>query len=250
MDHTSFQTNGFHPIPEDEQNGFNHDGAMGNDYNGHSNGWHNGSAGCSTAGSVAETDEELDDFNDEDLESYNTLYRLVQESSPPPELPTPKRKTSAATAEARERARRASRDLKREKNDTSGGGRRSLKREHLIIKWILRVTHINKDGSIDFADWIQDGGVLSKIMTTLCFNSIERDQWSSFGCSPQDQKVKDVRAQILHYGVDAKYLFRVEDVTKKMNTPKVVRCLEEVAKLSAAETHIKYDTLLSNKLYT
>ena len=68
-------------------------------------------------------------------------------------------------------------------------------------------------------------------MTTLCFNSIERDQWSSFGCSPEEQRVKDVRAQILHYGVDAKYLFKVEDVTKKMNTPKVVRCLEEVAKL-------------------
>ena len=68
-------------------------------------------------------------------------------------------------------------------------------------------------------------------MTTLCFNSIERDQWSSFGCSPEEQRVKDVRAQILHYGVDAKYLFKVEDVTKKMNTPKVVRCLEEVAKI-------------------
>jgi hypothetical protein len=112
------------------------------------------------------------------------------------------------------------------------------------------VTHVNKDSSLDFADWIKDGSILSKIMTTLCFNSIERDQWSSFGCSPEDQKVKDVRNQILHYGVDQKYLFRLEDVTKKMNTPKVVRCLEEVAKLSANETHIKYDTLLSNKLYT
>ena len=58
-------------------------------------------AGCSTAGSVAETDEELDDFNDEDQESYNTLYRLVQEESPPRELPKPIRKTSVASAEAR-----------------------------------------------------------------------------------------------------------------------------------------------------
>ena len=74
-------------------------------------------------------------------------------------------------------------------------------------------------------------------MTTLCFNSIERDQWSSFGCSPEEQRVKDVRAQILHYGVDEKYLFRTEDVTKKLNTPKVVRCLEEVAKLVSTYTH-------------
>ena len=70
-----------------------------------------------------------------------------------------------------------------------------------------------------------------RILTRLCFYSNKRDQWSSFGCSPEDQKVKDVRNQILHYGVDQKYLFRLEDVTKKMNTPKVVRCLEEVAKL-------------------
>ena len=108
---------------------------------------------------------------------------------------------------------------------------RSLKREPLIIKWMLRITHKDKDGSIDFADWIQDGQILSNVMTTLCFNSVERDRWSSFGCSPEEQRVKDVRAQILDYGVADKYLFRVEDVTKKYNTPKVVRCLEEVAKL-------------------
>ena len=39
---------------------------------------------------------------------------------------------------------------------------RSLKREHLIIKWILRITHLDKDMSIDFADWVQDGTVLSQ----------------------------------------------------------------------------------------
>ena len=39
---------------------------------------------------------------------------------------------------------------------------RSLKREHLIIKWILMVTHVNKDSSLDFADWIKDGSILSK----------------------------------------------------------------------------------------
>ena len=80
--------------------------------------------------------------------------------------------------------------------------------------------------------------IFFRIMTTLCFNSIERDQWSSFGCSPEEQRVKDVRAQILHYGVEEKYLFRTEDVTKKLNTPKVVRCLEEVAKLVRKKLHL------------
>ena len=39
---------------------------------------------------------------------------------------------------------------------------RSVKREHIVIKWILRVTHMDKNSSIDFADWVQDGVVLSK----------------------------------------------------------------------------------------
>ena len=39
---------------------------------------------------------------------------------------------------------------------------RSRKREHIIIKWMMKITHINKDMSIDFADWIQDGMVLKQ----------------------------------------------------------------------------------------
>ena len=39
---------------------------------------------------------------------------------------------------------------------------KSYKREHLIIKWILRITHMNKDGEVAFSDWVQDGKVLSK----------------------------------------------------------------------------------------
>ena len=64
------------------------------------------SAMGSTAGSIADTDrgtdEELDDFNEEeDQESFSALYRLVNEESPPPEMPQPKRKTSVASVEAR-----------------------------------------------------------------------------------------------------------------------------------------------------
>jgi len=226
-----------------------------NGMNGHTNGMNGSANGFHTI------DEETEEESEEDeLDSFNALYRIVHEETPPPEMP-PVRKKSVVPTErkssvitpsetAKERARKASRDIIRERNDTSGGGKRSLKREHLIIKWILRIIHKDKDGSIDFADWIRDGQVLSNVMTTLCFNSCERDRWSSFGCSPDEQRVKDVRTQILDYGVKEKYLFRLEDVTKKLNTPKVIRCLEEVAKLSANETHIKYDTLLSNKLYT
>ena len=68
-------------------------------------------------------------------------------------------------------------------------------------------------------------------MTTLCFNSVENDPYSNMVCSPEEKRIQQLRAQILDYGVDAKYIFSVEDVLLKRNTPKVVRCLEEIAKL-------------------
>ena len=68
-------------------------------------------------------------------------------------------------------------------------------------------------------------------MTTLCFNSVENDLYASFGCSPEEKRIQSLRTTILDYGVDNKYMFSVEDVFQKKNTPKVIRCLEEVAKL-------------------
>ena len=68
-------------------------------------------------------------------------------------------------------------------------------------------------------------------MTTLCFNSVECDPFPTSGCSPEEKRVQSLRSQILDYGVDQKYIFQVDDIIKKKNTPKVIRCLEEVAKL-------------------
>ena len=49
---------------------------------------------------------------------------------------------------------------------------------------------------------------------------------------------KEVNSMLLYVNllsedkdIDEKFIFKVEDVTQKRNTPKVVRCLEEVAKL-------------------
>jgi len=195
--------------------------------------------------------------NDEDYSAASdpTMHVALPASKPKTSTAVFQGTTAVATTRkpemsSRERARKASRDLKREQNDTTGGSRRSLKREHLIIKWILRITHLDKDMSIDFADWVQDGAVLSQVMTTLCFNSVERDKYGSAGCSPEEERIKSLQAQILDYGVEQKYIFKMDDILKKKNTPKVIRCLEEVAKLSRFETHIKLDTLITNKLYT
>jgi len=159
----------------------------------------------------------------------------------------------------REKARKHSREIIKERNDTTGGSRKSYKREHLIIKWILRITHMNKDGEVDFSDWVQDGKVLSNVMTTLCFNSIEIDPYakkkkkSLTADELSRHRIREIIDQIRDYGVEDKYIFTVEDVLEKKRPNKIIRCLEEVAKLAKKDQDgpkIKLDTLLRNKLYT
>jgi len=161
----------------------------------------------------------------------------------------------------REKARKNSIALRKEKNDTTGGNRKSYKREHIIIKWILRITHMNKDGEVDFADWLQDGKVLSNVMTTLCFNSIEIDPYAKKNKKKATltadeisrHRVREIIAQIKDYGVEEKYIFTVEDVLEKKRPNKIVRCLEEVRKLWQQDQDgpkIRLDTLIRDKLYT
>ena len=68
-------------------------------------------------------------------------------------------------------------------------------------------------------------------MTTLDFNSVEKGIYKQAGRDAAKERIENVRKAILNYGVDPKYLFKLEDVLDKKNTPKVVRCLEEVAKI-------------------
>ena len=68
-------------------------------------------------------------------------------------------------------------------------------------------------------------------MTTLDFNSVERDKYKQKGTDPAKERIENVIKAILQYGVHPKYVFKVDDVLQKKNTPKVVRCLEEVAKI-------------------
>ena len=70
-----------------------------------------------------------------------------------------------------------------------------------------------------------------RVMTTLDFNSVERDCFKQAGRDPAKDRIEKVQKAILNYGVDPKYLFRLDDVLHKQNTPKVIRTLEEVAKI-------------------
>ena len=70
-----------------------------------------------------------------------------------------------------------------------------------------------------------------RVMTTLDFNSVERDCFKQAGRDPAKDRIEKVQKAILNYGVDPKYLFRLDDVLHKENTAKVIRTLEEVAKI-------------------
>ena len=70
-----------------------------------------------------------------------------------------------------------------------------------------------------------------RVMTTLCFNSVEIDPFINKGMSIEEQRVRDIICIIQDYGVDPKYIFKPDDVLKKKNPQKVIRTLEEVAKL-------------------
>ncbi|TRY80251.1 hypothetical protein TCAL_13567 [Tigriopus californicus] len=152
--------------------------------------------------------------------------------------------------EAKIAARKASREIRKMKSDTSGGGIRSKEREHSMIKFILMVLHGDKPSNVDFADWIKDGQVLMNMMTTLSFNSVPTDPFGSAGVKPEESRIRNLIETIQNYGVDKKYLFQVEDLWEGKNTPKVVRCLEEIAELAKNEEHVNFATLPANKIYS
>eukprot|EP00095_Tigriopus_kingsejongensis_P002771 maker-scaffold588_size129673-snap-gene-0.12 protein:Tk02771 transcript:maker-scaffold588_size129673-snap-gene-0.12-mRNA-1 annotation:"PREDICTED: myophilin-like" len=147
-------------------------------------------------------------------------------------------------------ARKASREIRKMKNDTSGGGKRSKEREHTVIKFILMVIHGDKPSNIDFAEWIKDGQVLMNMMTTLSFNSVPSDPYGSAGEKPEETRVRNLVETIHNYGVDKKFLFQVDDLWEGKNIPKVVRCLEEIAELAKDEEHVNFAILPANKIYS
>ena len=68
-------------------------------------------------------------------------------------------------------------------------------------------------------------------MITLSFNSVQKTIFKQNGKDAATERLKSVVKAVANYGVKPKYRFTVDDVLKKMNTPKVIRCLEEIAKI-------------------
>ena len=71
-------------------------------------------------------------------------------------------------------------------------------------------------------------------MTTLNFNSIPTDPFSNFGgLDPEVTRIRLLIETIENYGVKPKFIFKLDDLHKKQNIPKVTRCLEEIEKLAS-----------------
>merc|ERR1711997_883925 len=80
----------------------------------------------------------------------------------------------------------------------------------------------------DFGGWLEDGSVLSGMMTNLCFNSVPMelitDSTGESKLTPKE-RVDILIEQLRKFGVQEKLLFTAEDLLEKRNIPKVARCL-------------------------
>lgn len=121
--------------------------------------------------------------------------------------------------------------------------RRDLELEFKLTKWIESVNKEIKPSTQSFEDWLSNGSVLSRLMTTVCFNSIPDDMLLGTNNDSDAERVKVLVYQIRHYGVDEKLLFEEEDLLYKENIPRVSRCIKEIAMMARKDSHIKMDSL-------
>jgi hypothetical protein len=42
--------------------------------------------------------------------------------------------------------------------------------------------------------------IFFRVMTTLCFNSVENDPYSNMGCSPEEKRIQQLRTQVRTQG--------------------------------------------------
>ena len=86
----------------------------------------------------------------------------------------------------------------------------------------------------DYDTFIQDGSILSKVMTSIVFNSVPVDTIEdNWGTNPALDRVKTVLREIRRYGVVE--VFEPEDLIELKNIPKVTACLAQLSKLAASD---------------
>lgn len=111
--------------------------------------------------------------------------------------------------------------------------------EQKVINWISSV--IDERPTTDYEHFIQDGSVLSRVMTSIVFNSVPLEEiCCDWGSNPSLSRVRSLIREIKRYGVSE--VFEVEDLLERRNIPKVTKCLAQLSKLAASDK----DNLINN----
>ena len=101
-----------------------------------------------------------------------------------------------------------------------------------MLQWIMSIVH--EKPTTDYDTFIQDGSILSKVMTNIVFNSVPIDSIDdNWGTSPVLDRIKTVIREIRRYGVVE--VFEPEDLMELRNIPRVTACLAQLSKLAASD---------------
>jgi len=101
-----------------------------------------------------------------------------------------------------------------------------------VIDWIESV--LGERPLKSYESFIQDGRVISRVMTSIVFNSVPmEDINTTWGSQPQVGRVKSLIREIKRYGVID--VFEAEDLLELKNIPKVTKCLAQLSKLAASD---------------
>jgi len=117
---------------------------------------------------------------------------------------------------------------------------KDLELERKVLQWIMGIVH--EEPSTDYDRFIQDGSILSKVMTNIVFNSVPLDTIDdNWGVNPALDRVKTVIREIRRYGVVD--VFDPEDLIELRNIPKVTKCLAQLSKLAASDKDSLLNTM-------
>jgi len=117
---------------------------------------------------------------------------------------------------------------------------KDLELERKVLQWIMSIVH--EEPATDYDRFIQDGSILSKVMTSIVFNSVPLDTIDdNWGVNPALDRVKTVIREIRRYGVVD--VFEPEDPIELRNIPKVTKCLAQLSKLAASDKDSLLNTM-------
>ena len=101
-----------------------------------------------------------------------------------------------------------------------------------MLQWIMTIVHEKPSG--DYDTFIQDGSVLSRVMTSIVFNSVPMDTIEdNWGTDPVLDRINTVIREIRRYGVVD--VFEPADLKELRNIPKVTKVLAQLSKLAASD---------------